>query len=327
MVEPRRRREFPRSEGDVRRRKGSGSSGRARQGSHRAGGSRWTQGRSGFSGSPAEDSAGHCPFRAAFTLFNNLEHLSGDAEVSTQGIRAFGRVYGPAPFVRQQSRHQLPDWLPKLFNEVGDYYWPDDADLKECLIYATSGGSEPPTAVEAREATQEEAELPDWNVCPGLEAGNRSVVRDFVRGQVNRIRLQGNPGGGYSVYFATNGQVIETFKDQLVETAVDRLFDLAEAPKRHADHFGLARSLLAEGLADTCTPFIKNEPHPSRKRGKERIVIAVSIVDQLVELALFGSLLDRVHGGYPHLGVISGIGFSDSLSEEFCGVYLTRRDE
>jgi len=85
--------------------------------------------------------------------------------------------------------------------------------------------------------------------------------------------------------------------------------------------------LLAEGLADTCTPFIKNEPHPSRKRGKERIVIAVSIVDQLVELALFGSLLDRVHGGYPHLGVISGIGFSDSLSEEFCGVYLTRCDE
>lgn len=76
-----------------------------------------------------------------------------------------------------------------------------------------------------------------------------------------------------------------------------------------------------------CTPFVKNEPHPSRKKLRERIVVAISIVDQLVELALFGHLIDEIHAWYPYLEVISGIGFSDALSRQICDVYTKRCDE
>lgn len=90
---------------------------------------------------------------------------------------------------------------------------------------------------------------------------------------------------------------------------------------------GLSKAMLDADLVDVCTPFVKNEPHPSRKRGRERIVIAISIVDQLVELYLFGKLLDVVHEGYPNLGVISGLGFSDEHSAELCTVYKDKCDE
>lgn len=77
------------------------------------------------------------------------------------------------------------------------------------------------------------------------------------------------------------------------------------------------------GLCDPVSCFIKNEPHPSRKADRLRVVNSLSIVDQLVERFLFSKLLQVLHDVYPHSGVLSGVGFTDDQSAVLCRLYST----
>jgi len=73
------------------------------------------------------------------------------------------------------------------------------------------------------------------------------------------------------------------------------------------------------GFRDPALPFIKSELHPPRKvsSGAWRIVQGCSLVDQLVERVIFSTPIAVIKSQYPHSDAVVGIGFSDSMNEEF----------
>lgn len=107
---------------------------------------------------------------------------------------------------------------------------------------------------------------------------------------------------------------MESAGPQIIEAATDRLVLL------FGDTFPdspIARIRL--GYQDFVKPFLKNEPHPSRKSksGGWRIVICLTLVDQLVERVLYTNFINAVKYAYPGPGVVIGIGFTDEQSLQF----------
>lgn len=80
-----------------------------------------------------------------------------------------------------------------------------------------------------------------------------------------------------------------------------------------------ACTLLGYRYRDPITPFIKDEPHPKRKweEGHWRIVSCVSLVDQLVERAIYSRVVCAIKGQYPFSAAVIGIGFTDQQASEF----------
>lgn len=66
-------------------------------------------------------------------------------------------------------------------------------------------------------------------------------------------------------------------------------------------------------------PFEKGDTHPTRKAtmGKWRIVVSLSLIDQLVERALISPVLNLIKDAYPSSNAVIGIGFSDEQATEF----------
>lgn len=65
---------------------------------------------------------------------------------------------------------------------------------------------------------------------------------------------------------------------------------------------------IAMGLKDPVRPFIKGEQHPSRKVNTPRLIMAISLVDQVVERLLFADYCDEEKSHYPNLGNMVGLG-------------------
>jgi hypothetical protein len=129
-----------------------------------------------------------------------------------------------------------------------------------------------------------------------------------------QVALDSTPGFPCSRIANTNKAVLESHGDAIVDKAVERLFKilLEDVPAS-------AEEILREDWHDPCTPFIKREPHPSRKSvdGKWRIVSCLSIVDQLVERVILSRAIFSIKLKYPYSDVVIGIGFTDQMNEEF----------
>jgi hypothetical protein len=115
--------------------------------------------------------------------------------------------------------------------------------------------------------------------------------------------------------------VIDEYETEIIHLAVSRLIKLSQT-----DCDLTPEGAVKSDVADPTAPFIKDEPHPLRKVGRERIVIGVSIVDQIVELMLVGNLIASIHDAFPRNGILSGVGFSDELTHVLCQEYLRRCD-
>jgi len=87
----------------------------------------------------------------------------------------------------------------------------------------------------------------------------------------------------------TNGDLIKTHRGLLVRLAASRLERLASVS--YGDLCGMtAEALVRGGYADPIRIFVKNELHSDLKvsQGRMRLIMSVSVVDQLVERVLNG---------------------------------------
>lgn len=103
--------------------------------------------------------------------------------------------------------------------------------------------------------------------------------------------------------------MIATKEDEIVEAAEARLERWA---KVDLDSVKKDPTLIVKlGLRDPVRPFVKGEMHPSRKIETPRLIMAISIVDQLVERFLFQDFQDNEKRQYPNGSNMVGFGRSD----------------
>jgi len=78
-----------------------------------------------------------------------------------------------------------------------------------------------------------------------------------------------------------------------------------------------AEALVQSGCCDPIRVFVKNEPHSLSKcrEGRWRLIMSVSIVDQLVERVLCGEMNEWEIANFERLPAKPGMGFSDDLVE------------
>jgi hypothetical protein len=125
------------------------------------------------------------------------------------------------------------------------------------------------------------------------------------------------PGYPLNLFYGTNGQALESEFDLIVDAAVARLHMwLSDSSEGLFE--GSSYSLVASGIVDPSTIFIKDEPHPARKvRDKRyRCITPVSLVDQLVEAVLFGDMAEYLKAALFRSGSAVGIGFSDAQMDD-----------
>jgi hypothetical protein len=92
--------------------------------------------------------------------------------------------------------------------------------------------------------------------------------------------------------------VIATKADEIIEAAEARLdrWAVADVDALKAD----PSLIIKNGLRDPVRPFVKGEMHPSRKLNTPRLIMAISIVDQLVERFIFQDFQDNEKKQYPN---------------------------
>lgn len=71
---------------------------------------------------------------------------------------------------------------------------------------------------------------------------------------------------------------------------------------------------IKHGLRDPVRPFVKGEMHPSRKLDTPRLIMAISLVDQLVERYVFSDFQNNEKRQYPNGANM--VGFGRSLSHD-----------
>jgi len=89
-----------------------------------------------------------------------------------------------------------------------------------------------------------------------------------------------------------------------------------------------AEELVMAGLCDPIRTFVKNEPHSAGKleEGRVRLIMSVSIVDQLVERLLSSELNSQEIAYFHRLPVKPGMGFSKE-KVDLVGAYLDNFSE
>lgn len=107
----------------------------------------------------------------------------------------------------------------------------------------------------------------------------------MLRADIERVILSvkgdSSPGVPYAALGGTNAEVLAHHKAFIVDAVVDRIKRLMSI-----DTEGLgSRDLVQLGLCDPVRLFVKNEPHKEAKTkaGRYRLIMSVSLVDQLVE--------------------------------------------
>lgn len=134
---------------------------------------------------------------------------------------------------------------------------------------------------------------------------------------VAATRPDGSPGLPYSQWFVNNKQITHVRDDVLskdfVDECVERINKFYNEDVSTMDR----TEMILKDVVDPMSGFVKMEPHPLRKKGKERIVCCCSIRDQVVSRYFMTSLINAAKSLYPLAREVIGIGFTEAMATEF----------
>jgi hypothetical protein len=111
-----------------------------------------------------------------------------------------------------------------------------------------------------------------------------------VANAMQKLDPKSSPGYPYMRLGRTNGDVLAAYSSLIEDLAVRRLKDLWEADLEELAELS-AQDLVDCGYCDPIRVFVKNELHGKIKvaQGRMRLIMSVSVVDQLVERVLNGA--------------------------------------
>lgn len=110
----------------------------------------------------------------------------------------------------------------------------------------------------------------------------------------------------------TNGKLLDEHYDLVRDTAMVRLELLARANPQWVSSL-TAGELVAHGLTDEVRVFVKNELHNEEKvrQGRMRIIMSISVIDQIVERVLHGGQNGVEISRWEHIPSKPGLGLHD----------------
>lgn len=133
------------------------------------------------------------------------------------------------------------------------------------------------------------------------------------------INGEASPGVPYVSLGRSNSEVMQNHQGLVWDLVRCRLEALCVVQCGHMP----AEELVKQGLCDPIRVFVKNEPHSEGKLkdGRYRLIMSVSLVDQLVERVLSSEQNSREIASFDRLPVKPGMGFSKTKIDAN-GAYL-----
>lgn len=129
---------------------------------------------------------------------------------------------------------------------------------------------------------------------------------------MDKLDRKSSPGYPYMRLARTNGELLDLHASLIEDLAVRRLEDLWASD---LDEIALydAEELVDCGLCDPIRVFVKNELHGRLKvsQGRMRLIMSVSVVDQLVERVLNGTQNNVEIGMWEDIPSKPGMGLGD----------------
>jgi hypothetical protein len=164
----------------------------------------------------------------------------------------------------------------------------------------------------------------EWWTVATFEEKVNSIDWDVLFAAVNKTA---SPGVPYHDLSATDGLLLESHRNYIIQLVIERLDRLLECGQRCLTMN--AMQLVLHGLCDPIRVFIKNEPHLIKKieSGKLRIISSVSLVDQLVERLLFSRQNEAEIQNYDMIPSKPGFGMLEQQSVESIRAYVKYLNE
>jgi hypothetical protein len=178
-------------------------------------------------------------------------------------------------------------------------------------------GSVPATRVLAqltKEALQAypHAPVPEW-VSHVYDV--KYMYKVILRVLVEQVNKRSGPGVPYHKSgYPQNGPLIENEFPWLTECVYERIMLLLKSSNSSLN----ARELVQQHYCDPVRLFVKDEPHNRKKRqqGRCRLIMSVSLVDQVIERMLFGNQNKMEIANYPLIPSKPGFGLSDEVKKQ-----------
>lgn len=138
------------------------------------------------------------------------------------------------------------------------------------------------------------------------ENWNLDQLEPWIETLVDTLNLDSSPGWPWMDLDTTNYDLVVNNRDLIVSSVCKRIRKLSSSSLSRYESF-------LDGRVDLVRLFVKQEPHPTRKivSKRWRLIFSVSVVDQLVERALYYNQCKSEIDRWEHIPSKPGIGFGD----------------
>lgn len=135
--------------------------------------------------------------------------------------------------------------------------------------------------------------------------------RHYIEALTYELPTGSHPGFPWCAWGPTNADVLATNREAVVDAACDRIARWETLGDSEIAQIEADPTLIIKwGLRDPVRPFVKGEMHPSRKVNTPRLIMAISMVDQVVERYIFSDWVNEEKDNFPNMSNMVGIGRS-----------------
>nr|UZM07864.1 polyprotein P2a-P2b [Cymbidium chlorotic mosaic virus] len=226
-----------------------------------------------------------------------LQTTSGKEEINSAEEMPLYHVGKSSVQFRETSRKALSARIieaVKEFPELSELSWPERGSKAERGSLLLQAGKfkatkEPPGVAEACRRLCSKYPRSKPTAClRGEQWDYQSLAKTIAETCESNVNLKASPGVPLSIFSSTNGGVLATHRELVINSVIERIELLSEQSLINCEL--TPRELVAKGFCDPVRVFVKQEPHAMRKirEGRYRLISSVSLIDQLVERLIFG---------------------------------------
>jgi hypothetical protein len=222
---------------------------------------------------------------------------------------------------KQASRKETSPEAAKAaeeLSELGELGWPETGGQAERRSLSFQLGRREETAAPANLAAAEAQVVARYPRTPAPRLDTIESIRERMEALAKTVSPKSSPGYPYNRFGSTNREVMEKMGTSIIERATLRLVLLRDFDPEELRAL-TPSDYVRLGLSDPGALFVKKEPHSKEKitQGRWRLIIAVSLVDQLVMRYLCHWQNAAEIELWEHVPSKPGIGFTDEQMTKF----------
>jgi hypothetical protein len=137
-----------------------------------------------------------------------------------------------------------------------------------------------------------------------------------------KIKRESTPGIPYSSYSQTNGELLDSSWGVIKHLVYSRI----QCRLNWNGEQLTPAQMVQRNLCDPIRIFVKQEPHKKKKlqEGRVRLIMAVSIVDKIIEMILEGTHKEVEITNWKDVPSKPGIGFEKTIAKEFYNTVVSK---